>query len=131
MDNLLTKPVRLVQRKEQKKTRTQLASSSSSDPSISPTVMTTKKSEEIVAYSQQSRFHRETFDANNTDIDIQGVNISINNKEILVDAHLRLKSGVRYGMVGQNGVGKSGEYSHYGGYVGPFFELGSCVSIQY
>lgn len=68
---------------------------------------------EITATSQQSRFHRETFDANSTDIDIKGVNISINHpranavKEILVDAHLRLKSGVRYGMVGQNGVGKS------------------------
>ncbi|KAJ3574218.1 hypothetical protein NP233_g1914 [Leucocoprinus birnbaumii] len=68
---------------------------------------------EITAISQQSRFHRETFDANSTDIDIKGVNISITNsktgaiKEILVDAHLRLKTGVRYGMVGQNGVGKS------------------------
>lgn len=64
---------------------------------------------EIVAYSQQSRFHRETFDANSTDIDLKGVNLSVNNKELLVDAHLRLKSGVRYGMVGQNGVGKSGK----------------------
>ncbi|EDR00369.1 uncharacterized protein LACBIDRAFT_240613 [Laccaria bicolor S238N-H82] len=62
---------------------------------------------EIVAYSQQSRFHRETFDASNIDIDIKGVNISVNDKELLVDAHLRLKPGVRYGMVGQNGVGKS------------------------
>ncbi|KAF9559165.1 P-loop containing nucleoside triphosphate hydrolase protein [Agrocybe pediades] len=67
---------------------------------------------EISAYSQQSRFHRETFDASTTnevDIDLKGVNISINNKELLVDAHLRLKPGVRYGMVGQNGVGKSGK----------------------
>lgn len=84
-----------------------------------------------MAYSQQSRFHRETFDANNTDIDIQGVNVSIKNKEILVDAHLRLKSGARYGMVGQNGVGKSGESSHYKGYVAPFSEPGTRVSIQY
>ncbi|KAF6746341.1 P-loop containing nucleoside triphosphate hydrolase protein [Ephemerocybe angulata] len=61
----------------------------------------------ITAYSQQSRFHRETFDANTTDIDIEGVHISIGPKDILVDAHLRLKSGVKYGMVGQNGVGKS------------------------
>jgi ATP-binding cassette subfamily F protein 3 len=63
---------------------------------------------EIVAYSQQSRFHRETFDANSSDIDIKGVNVSVNNLEILADAHLRLKAGVRYGMVGQNGVGKLG-----------------------
>ncbi|KAF8961954.1 P-loop containing nucleoside triphosphate hydrolase protein [Flammula alnicola] len=62
---------------------------------------------ELVAYSQQSRFHRETFDASSIDIDIKGVNVSVNNKELLVDAHLRLKPGVRYGMVGQNGVGKS------------------------
>jgi ATP-binding cassette subfamily F protein 3 len=66
---------------------------------------------EIVAYSQQSRFHRETFDANTTDIDIKGVNISIGSKDILVDANLRLKAGFKYGMVGQNGVGKSGECS--------------------
>lgn len=55
---------------------------------------------EIVAYSQQSRFHRETFDANNTDIDLKAVNVGVNNKELLVDAHFRLKPGVRYGMVG-------------------------------
>ncbi|CAM0141059.1 hypothetical protein VKS41_002323 [Umbelopsis sp. WA50703] len=65
------------------------------------------KGAEIVAFSQQSRFHRETFDANSTDIDLKGVNLTVNDKELLVDAHLRLKPGVRYGMVGQNGVGKS------------------------
>ncbi len=58
---------------------------------------------EIIAYSQQSRFHRETFDASDTDIDLKGVHVSVNNKDLLVDAHLRLKAGVRYGMVGQNG----------------------------
>ena len=52
---------------------------------------------EIVAYSQQSR---ETFDANNTDIDLKAINVGVNNKELLVDAHFRLKPGVRYGMVG-------------------------------
>ncbi|KAF9045124.1 P-loop containing nucleoside triphosphate hydrolase protein [Panaeolus papilionaceus] len=62
---------------------------------------------DIVAYSQQSRFHRETFDANSTDIDLKDVNVSVNDRELLVDAHLRLKPGMRYGMVGQNGVGKS------------------------
>ncbi|KAF5354992.1 hypothetical protein D9756_005609 [Leucocoprinus leucothites] len=55
---------------------------------------------EITATPQQSRFHRETFNANSTDIDIKGINISINHprtnavKDILVDAHLRLKSGL-------------------------------------
>jgi ABC-type polysaccharide/polyol phosphate transport system ATPase subunit len=28
-------------------------------------------------------------------------------KDILVDSHLKLKSGVRYGLVGRNGTGKS------------------------
>ncbi|KAJ2964613.1 hypothetical protein NQZ79_g477 [Umbelopsis isabellina] len=65
------------------------------------------KGAQIVAFSQQSRFHRETFDANSTDIDLKDVNVIVNDKELLVDAHLRLKPGVRYGMVGQNGVGKS------------------------
>lgn len=68
------------------------------------------KGPQIVAFSQQSRFHRETFDANSTDIDLKDVNVIVNDKELLVDAHLRLKPGVRYGMVGQNGVGKSGKY---------------------
>lgn len=66
---------------------------------------------DIVAYSQQSRFHRETFDANSTDIDLKDVNVSVNDRELLVDAHLRLKPGMRYGMVGQNGVGKSGMFA--------------------
>ncbi|KAG8737784.1 hypothetical protein FRC10_007811 [Ceratobasidium sp. 414] len=35
------------------------------------------------------------------------VNISIGNRDILVDAHLRLKANVRYGLVGRNGQGKS------------------------
>ena len=89
-----------------------VAADSSSTPTTTTTTTNTispAPAVEIVAYSQQSRFHRETFDANSTDIDLKGVNVSVNNKELLVDAHLRLKSGVRYGMVGQNGVGKSGK----------------------
>ena len=82
---------------------------SSTPTSTSTTTISPTPNVEIVAYSQQSRFHRETFDANSTDIDLKGVNVSVNNKELLVDAHLRLKFGVRYGMVGQNGVGKSGK----------------------
>ena len=37
------------------------------------------------------------------------VNIAISQKDILVDAHLRLKSDVSYGLVGRNGQGKSSE----------------------
>jgi ABC-type polysaccharide/polyol phosphate transport system ATPase subunit len=28
-------------------------------------------------------------------------------KELLTDAHLRLKAGIRYGLLGRNGTGKS------------------------
>lgn len=62
----------------------------------------------IVAISQQSRFHTETLETSSTEIDLSGVNITVNQVDLLVDAHLRLKSGVRYGLVGQNGVGKTG-----------------------
>lgn len=30
-------------------------------------------------------------------------------KELIVDAHLRLKTGVHYGLLGRNGTGKSSE----------------------
>lgn len=61
----------------------------------------------IVAISQQSRFHTETLETLSKDIDLHGVQISVNNLDLLVDAHLKLKACVRYGLVGQNGVGKS------------------------
>ncbi|KAH7885695.1 hypothetical protein F5I97DRAFT_1829680 [Phlebopus sp. FC_14] len=41
------------------------------------------------------------------DIDLHTVNISVNDTDLVVDAHLRLKEGIRYGLVGQNGVGKT------------------------
>ncbi|KAI8983429.1 P-loop containing nucleoside triphosphate hydrolase protein [Pilobolus umbonatus] len=61
----------------------------------------------IVATSQQSRFHQETLETLSKEVDLPGVNISINNLDLLVDAHLRLKACTRYGLVGQNGAGKS------------------------
>ncbi|KAI9246637.1 P-loop containing nucleoside triphosphate hydrolase protein [Helicostylum pulchrum] len=62
---------------------------------------------ELVAISQQSRFHTETLETSNKEIDLQGIQISIGQNDLLVDAHLKLKPLVRYGLVGQNGVGKS------------------------
>ncbi|KAI9496993.1 P-loop containing nucleoside triphosphate hydrolase protein [Zychaea mexicana] len=61
----------------------------------------------IVATSQQSRFHTETLETSSAEIDLPGVNISVNMNDLLVDAHLKLKEGIRYGLVGQNGVGKT------------------------
>ncbi|OAD01364.1 hypothetical protein MUCCIDRAFT_117651, partial [Mucor lusitanicus CBS 277.49] len=62
---------------------------------------------EIVAISQQSRFHTETIETSNKELDLPGVQISVNQLDLLVDAHLKLKPLTRYGLVGQNGVGKS------------------------
>mmetsp|Transcript_12889 Transcript_12889/g.38933 ORF Transcript_12889/g.38933 Transcript_12889/m.38933 type:complete len:605 (-) Transcript_12889:1340-3154(-) len=61
----------------------------------------------IVATCQQSRFHTETLDAATNDIDLKGVNVSVGDIELLNDAHLKLFSGVHYGLVGRNGSGKS------------------------
>ncbi|KAJ3329787.1 hypothetical protein HDU93_000783, partial [Gonapodya sp. JEL0774] len=40
-------------------------------------------------------------------VDMPGVSITVGEDELLVDARLRLTSGVHYGMIGRNGVGKS------------------------
>ncbi|KAJ7223921.1 P-loop containing nucleoside triphosphate hydrolase protein [Mycena rebaudengoi] len=60
----------------------------------------------IQATSQQSRFHTETLDTT-LEIDLKGVTISIGERELISSSHLRLKQGVRYGLVGRNGSGKS------------------------
>ncbi len=41
------------------------------------------------------------------DIKVDGIDISIGGKRILTDTSLTLAYGRRYGLVGQNGVGKS------------------------
>ncbi|KAG0182533.1 hypothetical protein DFQ28_001984, partial [Apophysomyces sp. BC1034] len=61
----------------------------------------------IIAISQQSRFHLETLETMNTEIDLRDVQLSVNQVDLLVDAKLKLKAGTRYGLVGQNGVGKT------------------------
>jgi ATPase subunit of ABC transporter with duplicated ATPase domains len=56
--------------------------------------------------SQQSRFHTETLDTSR-EIDLKEVSVSIGERELLSGAHLRLKDGARYALVGRNGTGKS------------------------
>ncbi|KAJ6515472.1 P-loop containing nucleoside triphosphate hydrolase protein [Mycena sanguinolenta] len=60
----------------------------------------------IIATSQQSRFHTETLDTT-LEIDLKSVTISIGERELISSSHLRLKQGVRFGLVGRNGSGKS------------------------
>lgn len=66
-----------------------------------------KSSNQVVATSQTSRFHSETLETLSNDVDIKGVNISVGDRDLLIDAELKLFDGVKYGLCGQNGVGKS------------------------
>ncbi|KAI0343208.1 P-loop containing nucleoside triphosphate hydrolase protein [Trametopsis cervina] len=61
----------------------------------------------ITAISQQSRFHTETLNTNVAEIDLKGVTIAVGQRDLLTDCRLKLKEGVRYGLVGRNGTGKS------------------------
>lgn len=61
----------------------------------------------VQAFSQQSRFHTETIETLSTDVLLKNVNIIIDDKELLVDATLQFKAGVKYGLYGRNGVGKT------------------------
>ncbi|KAI9104731.1 P-loop containing nucleoside triphosphate hydrolase protein [Phlyctochytrium arcticum] len=65
------------------------------------------KKSELVATSQVSRFHKETLETLSNDVDLKDVNITIGDRALLVDAHLKLFKGVHYGLIGRNGVGKS------------------------
>ncbi|GAA5936637.1 ABC-F family ATP-binding cassette domain-containing protein [Sporobolomyces koalae] len=60
----------------------------------------------IICSSQQSRFHTETLETS-CEIDLHGVSVAVGDHELLTDAHLRLKNGTRYALVGRNGTGKS------------------------
>ena len=62
---------------------------------------------QIRATSQQSRFHLASIEADTSDIDLETVCIAAGENEVLVDASLKIKEGVRYGLIGRNGCGKS------------------------
>ncbi|CAD6579895.1 MAG: hypothetical protein TREMPRED_002604 [Tremellales sp. Tagirdzhanova-0007] len=57
----------------------------------------------IVATSQQTRFNP----TETPDIQLEQVTVTINDRELLSDATLKLNPGVRYALVGRNGSGKS------------------------
>ncbi|KZV85529.1 P-loop containing nucleoside triphosphate hydrolase protein [Exidia glandulosa HHB12029] len=65
------------------------------------------KAPTITATSQVSRFHVDTISTLSQELDLKQVNIAIGNEDLLVDAHVRFKAGIRYGLVGRNGEGKS------------------------
>ena len=58
-----------------------------------------------------SRYHREAVEDEMTsalaEVDVHDLCISVAGRDLLVDAHLKLCTGQRYGFVGRNGSGKS------------------------
>jgi hypothetical protein len=64
--------------------------------------MPTDLSPSITATSQQSRFYTATLDpATQQEVDLHGVTISVGNEDLLINSKLRLKTGVRYALVGR------------------------------
>ncbi|KAG0267997.1 hypothetical protein DFQ27_007755 [Actinomortierella ambigua] len=61
----------------------------------------------VEAFSQQSRFHSETFETLSKDVDLKQVNLIIADRPLITDTRLWLKAGTMYGLVGRNGTGKS------------------------
>lgn len=61
----------------------------------------------VVATSQVSRFHTETLETLSNDINLKQVNVSVGDKDLLVDTDLQLFNGVHYGLIGANGTGKT------------------------
>lgn len=54
-----------------------------------------------------NRFHEATIDHSSKDIHLNGVNLTIGDKELLVDSQLKIEADCYYGLVGRNGIGKS------------------------
>ncbi|KAJ1806108.1 hypothetical protein LPJ77_003819 [Coemansia sp. RSA 2523] len=82
-------------------------SSSASKKTDVPAKTAAIRQPKVQAFSQQSRFHTETVTTLSNDVDLRGVNVIVNDTDLLVDSRLWLKSGYHYGMVGRNGAGKS------------------------
>ncbi|KAJ3078052.1 hypothetical protein HK102_004768, partial [Quaeritorhiza haematococci] len=104
----------VVGEEEGRETRSGTGSAGSSSPQAQRQKQKGKQQEgqgqrgpEIVAISQTSRFHVDTVETLSTDIDMKGIQISVGDCLLLEDAQLKLFSGVHYGLLGRNGVGKS------------------------
>lgn len=55
--------------------------------------------------TQPSRFHVADSAATSSDLDLHAVSLSIGGRDLLVEAHLQLFQGMRYGLFGRNGTG--------------------------
>lgn len=78
------------------------ASAAAGDPSSSSAAQNggSSKGPQLECRAQQSRFWTDTL-TSGVEIDLKDVTISIGERELLSNAHVRLKEGVRYGLVGR------------------------------
>ncbi|KNE67275.1 hypothetical protein AMAG_12341 [Allomyces macrogynus ATCC 38327] len=61
----------------------------------------------VVATSQVSRFHTESIDTDPRDVLLDGVHLTVDRSDLLVDTRLVLRLGRHYALLGRNGTGKS------------------------
>eukprot|EP00842_Homolaphlyctis_polyrhiza_P005421 jgi/Hompol1/5880/HPOL_000179-RA len=65
-------------------------------------------SADIVGSCLESRFHADTLETLARDLDLRQLTVEFSNGNVLIaGAHLLLREGVHYGLVGRNGTGKS------------------------
>jgi hypothetical protein len=62
--------------------------------------MTANTVPRVVATSRQTRFNP-LVQGDAGEVDLHDVTISVGERELLVDGRVRLKSGVKYGMIGR------------------------------
>lgn len=107
MHELSVSPIPKRKRKERRKARTRIKSPNSDKENNDNENNEYNSLKCINAFSQVSRYHTETIDSYAKDIDLKDLNIFVGERELLTDANLKLYQGVHYGLIGQNGIGKS------------------------
>lgn len=58
------------------------------------------KSPRIIATSRQTRFNP-LVQGDAGEVDLHDVTVSVGERELLIDGRIRLKGGVKYGMIGR------------------------------
>lgn len=69
-------------------------------------------SSQVEATAKQSRFHTATLDStSSSEIDLHDVCLAVSGRELLNGARIHLQDGIKYGLTGRNGSGKSSEWT--------------------
>ncbi|KAK0544718.1 hypothetical protein OC846_005958 [Tilletia horrida] len=101
-----TKPSDTAQHPKRKAGKKQQQRDSSPEAEVSK-LSTMLADSAITATSQETRFSIDAIEHASLELDLKLVTIAIAGRELITDAHLRVKGGVHYGLVARNGEGKS------------------------